>query len=511
MNAPIYLIDTNVLIGLEDNKEIHPDYSTLKLLASKHGVSIAVHEAALEDISRDKNTPRQKITRSKFKKFPKVDKVRGLNKEQLAAMYGDIRKPNDEVDARLLHALKLGVVVVLVTEDEGLHKRARRYAPEIANSVLHVADAVTKLKGTYEPTEVPMRYVDEVAAHTIPLNDPIFDSLRQGYPEFDDWWKVKCIQQQRPCWVVYDGDELAGIIVRKDEVADDTDATTPATKILKICTFKVRTKSRGSSLGEHLLKQALWFAQKNGHDLVYVTTYPDQTVLIGLMEYYGFRKTVEKEDGELIYEKPLSRTVLASDNTSIFDQARLNYPRFVSGETVSAFGIPIREEYHDTLFPELKDQRQEDLFKSLGFGTASMRPGNTIRKVYVCRAPSNLGDPGSILLFYKGKSDLNPSQAITTIGILENLQTAYSVEELSRMTGGRSVYSQAQLETWAPTIARPIKVINFLLHGYFDTPLTFRKLQSMGVMKANPPQSIFSISTDKQMKILEKTNLGFSV
>jgi len=45
--------------------------------------------------------------------------------------------------------------------------------------------------------------------------------------------------------VVYDNDQLAGLIVRKDEDALDTDVTTKADKILKICTFKVVPESRG--------------------------------------------------------------------------------------------------------------------------------------------------------------------------------------------------------------------------------------------------------------------------
>lgn len=513
MSALTYLIDTNVLIGLEDNKEIHPDFATLSQLATKHGVKIAVHSAAIEDIGRDKNVERRKITRSKLDKYPQIEKVRKLSREDLASIYGDIRKPNDEVDCRLLNALKIGAVSVLVTEDEGIHARAQRHAKEVANSVLHVADAVSKLRGTFEPTEVPMRYVEEVAAHTIKLDEPIFKSLRHGYPKFDEWWQKKCVGQQRPCWVVYDGEELAGIIVRKDETATTTDASTHANKILKICTFKVRSKSRGSSLGEHLLKKAFWFAQKNQYDLIYVTTYADQTFLIGLLEYYGFKKTGEKLDGEHIYEKNFAKSTLLpqNDSTSIFDQARLNYPRFVSRGDVSAFGIPIKEAYHDVLFPELKDDRQDDLFKTIGYGTSTLRPGNTIRKVYICRAKSNLGEPGSILFFYKSQSELEPSQAITTVGVLESLQFAKSPLKLSQMTGGRSVYSQEQLEAWAPSEENPIKVINFLLHGYFDEPVAKKELQRMGLMGKNSQQSIYGIDDLLKQKLLDRLNLGFKL
>ncbi|TIP33581.1 MAG: GNAT family N-acetyltransferase, partial [Mesorhizobium sp.] len=135
---------------------------------------------------------------------------------------------------------------------------------------MFVVDAVDLLTQTYEPKQVPIRHVAEVEAHTINHKDAFFNSLREGYPEFDDWWREKCVRQHRPCWVVYDDDQLAGLIVRKDETSTDTDAVTKVSKILKICTFKVAPDKRGVKLGELLLKQVLWYAQRNGYDLTYL-------------------------------------------------------------------------------------------------------------------------------------------------------------------------------------------------------------------------------------------------
>src|SRR6185369_3623083 len=120
-----------------------------------------------------------------------------------------------------------------VTEDRGLHERARRVSPELGRRVLFVADAVQLLKTTYEPVEAPLRYVEEVAANEIQLTDSIFDSLREDYPDFENWWREKCVREHRQCWAVFD-EGLAGLIVRKDEAADKTGATTKVPKILKI-------------------------------------------------------------------------------------------------------------------------------------------------------------------------------------------------------------------------------------------------------------------------------------
>ena len=38
MSAPKYLIDTNVIIGLEDWKEVSPELAALTQIAARHGV-----------------------------------------------------------------------------------------------------------------------------------------------------------------------------------------------------------------------------------------------------------------------------------------------------------------------------------------------------------------------------------------------------------------------------------------------------------------------------------------
>lgn len=509
MSSQTYLIDTNVIIGLEDHHAVQPAFADLLSLAARHKVDVLVHEAAQDDIQRDRNQHRKTVSLSKLAKFQLLKKVRGLTVADLERNYGAFPRPNDIVDATLLDALQRGAADFLISQDRGLHERARRHSPELGRRVLFVPDAVQLLRVTYEPIEAPVRYIQEVSANEIPLTDTLFDSLREGYPDFDNWWTKKCVRERRPCWIVDDGD-LAGIIVRKDETGASTDATSKAGKILKICTFKVRPEKRGTKLGELLLKKAFWFAQANRYDLVYVTTYGDQVSLIDLLEYYGFRHTNTKTDGELIYEKHFTTAKLDSaDGTSNFDLDRLNYPRFVASPQVRAFGVPILEAYHDTLYPDLK-RREPDLFDALGLD-GPKQPGNTIRKVYLCRAQSKLGAAGSLLFFYKSKSKSPPSQAMTSIGIFEDYQAATSTKDLLLLTGGRSVYSEAQLEAWKATADRPVKVINYLLAGYIDPVVTFDDLKALGIFGHHPPQSIFEIAPSKLALLLNRIKLGFAL
>lgn len=514
MSAQSYLIDTNILIGLEDNHAVAPAYAEFSRNAAKHKIDVFVHQAARDDIARDKDLHRRSISLSKIEKFQTLAKVRGLTKDKLQAEFGAIKTPNDHVDAILLHAVWIGAADFLVTEDKLLHARAEAHSAGLGSRVLFIADAAQLLVQTYEPKEVPIRHVANVQAHTIDISDDFFDSLRDGYPEFNKWWREKCIGNRRPCWVVYDDGKLAALIVRKDETAGDTDAITKVSQILKICTFKVRPEKRGIKLGELLLKQVLWFAQSNQYDLAYLTVYKEQAALISLLEYYGFECAGTKPDGELIYERSFSNTkLLASANVCTFKMGRKNYPRIILDESVRGFGIPIREEYHDTLYPDLWAPRQPDLFVDASKASALSRPGNTIRKVYLCRAQSRLGPPGSLLFFYKSASKDPPSQAITAIGLLEDVTLAESTKELMLKAGGRSVYSEEALAEWKATSDRPVKVINYLLVAYIDHPIGLEELKSTNIVRGKqPPQSIYEIRGNEMLRrLLQRSNLDFAV
>ncbi len=69
MNIQTYLIDTNVIIGLEDNRLVQPALASLMAITAKYKVDVMVHEAARDDIARDKNTNRRVISLSKLGKF----------------------------------------------------------------------------------------------------------------------------------------------------------------------------------------------------------------------------------------------------------------------------------------------------------------------------------------------------------------------------------------------------------------------------------------------------------
>jgi rRNA-processing protein FCF1 len=192
------IIDTNVIIGLEDAGEVKVALADFVRKAAENDLKVFVHEASKKDIERDKDLARRKSTLSRIAKFPILKKVATPDAHELAAKYGPLPKANDVIDATLLDALANNIVNLLVTEDDGLHRRARNVG--IAERVFTVAEALAWIKLTYEHEEISLPSVEAIKAYGLEKTDPIFDGLRADYPGFDGWLD-KCRSEHRDCWV----------------------------------------------------------------------------------------------------------------------------------------------------------------------------------------------------------------------------------------------------------------------------------------------------------------------
>jgi GNAT superfamily N-acetyltransferase len=514
MSESKLLIDTNVFIGLEDPRQVDPASAEIVRKCNEHAVSLFVHEASLRDIARDRNLARRDISLSKLEKFQQLKEPKLPDKRELEALFGEIKRPQDEVDVALLHALDLNIVDLLVTEDQGIHDRVR--LGPLASRVLTVADALTWLRRTYDATPVSLPLIEDCKAHEIDRSDPIFASLRNGYRDFHTWW-AKCVAQHRDCWKAIVDDHLAGLVVRKPEKRAEATVTLAGNKILKLCTFKVSEDFRGEKLGELLLKQCLWYAQINGYDITYLTTKPNQTVLIRLLEYFGFRQTQTQHDGEIVFEKALSRDrlTLPAQDADIFSIVRENYPRFIADPPANIFCVPIQGDYHRKLFPELAVAAPLPLFpneRHLLTTRGERTPGNTIRKVYLCRAKTLLLKGGDVLLFYHSKAEgLAASQAITSVGVIERVSLTRDLEELIRLTAKRSVFSEAELVGWINQNDTPVRVIDFLLVGHLNPSVPLSTLLDEGVFNVRPPQSISLLTQNRFLPVRKRLDFGFQV
>jgi hypothetical protein len=359
-----------------------------------------------------------------------------------------------------------------------------------------------------------MPYVVERKAYEISQDHSILESLRIDYPKFEQWFD-KCRSQHRECWVLEIDDEIAGLVIRKTETHAEAGTQFAGTNILKICTFKVSDKFQGEKFGELLLKQVLWFGQCNKHDLIYVTAFPKHEFLIDLLSYYGFKKTKPMPNGELMLEKVIGTGPLSDVTGSVFDFDREHYPRYYDGALVRKFCVPIRPDYHRRLFPEIAFGRELPLFPTEEFGRmlaagGERMPGNTIRKVYLCRAKITRLRPGDLLFFYMSKNEqYASSQSITTLGIVEQVVNATTADDLIRHTARRSVYSEEELRDWRASVSSPVKMIDFLLVGHVEPPVRLNTLLSTSLFSNRPPQSIAELMEGQYQTLKAYVRFGF--
>jgi hypothetical protein len=220
-------------------------------------------------------------------------------------------------------------------------------------------------------------------------------------------------------------------------------------------------------------------------------------------------------NGEIVMEKPLLMGPLPALSEAAFDFSRCNYPRFYDGTSVRKFCIPILPSYHRRLFPEIAFARELPLFPTETFGPILSRgesrlPGNTIRKVYLCRAKTTQIEPGDILLFYMSKDErLSASQSITTIAIAEQVSNVSNTDDLIKATAKRSVFSAEELASMAASATNPVKVIDFLLVGHSQPAVPLETLLQERVFNGRPPQSIARLPEHRYQARRPHIRLGF--
>lgn len=346
------LIDTNVIINLEDHKEIDKQYADLSRICNQFGITLYSHEASRDDVERDRDPERKRISLSKLTKYPCIRRT-PVPKADKERKFGLIKSENDDVDTDLLVSLDLNIADLLVTNDRALINRVR--GTSLVARVLTLPDTVTRLQSLYGFLSADFKHVQERTCNQFDPNDRFFESLEADYPEFRKWYHG-CMSKQRPCWVIMQQSGIGGMIIYKPEYrsnvndAQELDQLGVAgEKILKFCLFKVDQNISGEKFGEQLLKKGMDHAHRNSFDSIYLTAFPKHQTLINLLGKFGFQKcgTKNSEDVYFKYSKvlPLNPDPLGFEFHKIF------WPCIRIG-TSSVYLVPVQPQFHDRLFPE---------------------------------------------------------------------------------------------------------------------------------------------------------------
>jgi len=478
------IFDTNILIHIEDPKELSKNLQDLMKLFREHGHQIFIHPASLKDIDNDQDENRKKIILSKLKGYPLIESPPEPTDDFLSVV-GLSSKSNEINDTEILFAIQKNTADFLITEDFGLMKKAIRVNHE--DRVFSIDSALDYFKNLYARKVISHPLLKEDYLHNLDIEDPFFDSLKEDYEDskFRKWFKEKSIEG-RKCWVYKEDDEIKALLMLKEEdELIETSPQIPAGRRLKIATLKVDLS--GFKLGELFLKMGFQYCINNQIFETYLTHFrKEDDVLINLIDNYGFESVgFLKKNNEEVFLKKL---IPIEKNLSPVETSKKYYPSFRDSPYVRKFLVPIMPDFHDRLFPDFS-QRQ---MKITDYSEVNI-PGNAIKKAYLSHSPIKKIRSGDLVIFYRS-GDL---RAVTAIGIVDQEPLHVNkAEEIIRIVGKRTVY----LEKEIIEMAKPVFVTMFRHHIFLPNPLNIDYLRKHKIIK-DKPQSIMELNHNQYVAI----------
>lgn len=469
-----FLIDTNVFIQLEDNKIISENVKSFSKLYNKHNIRIFLHPLTKEDIKKDKNNDRKKITLSKIDKYIELSNPPRTNKKELQKLFGSIKKCNDTIDCNLLYALHKNAIQFLVTEDINLKKRDSK----LKDRILSINQAISTLKNLFEPNTITFTKIKSSCVSELNIKDSFFDSLKKEYGDFEKWFNKQAAAREK-CWSIGE-EQLEGLCIYKQASNDDYSEYGLSSQALKLATFKISENFRGQKFGELLLKQAFLYCTNHKYKCCWLTVFPNQKILIEFIKDFGFykiKKTTDKK--ELIFVKSFNKSKDSEQKGLDF---HIKYsPYCKDSSDITKYIIPIKPKYYYQLFPEEREQKQ---LKGIEPHNIS---GNTIKKIYISKSRITKLRKGDLFLFYVSR----PNQNIRTINIIESILISDELSEIISFVGKRSVFSYKEIKC----IYKKTKtlLIKFRFIKYLNEEIFFANAKPCKIIKA-APQSITEIA-----------------
>lgn len=484
------LLDTNILIELEDTGRPLDARCAEMLRDAASDVEFYFHPLQLEDIARDKNERRKKLLLSRIGRYKPLNQAPLFSDDYFAEKGWINKTENDRVDNTLLACVVEPYIDYLVTNDGNMLSKARRAG--VGNKVFDLESFENFICSQPEPPELAC--VNDEQCSALDRNDSFFDSLRQGYPTFDEWLDRRA-REQRKCWTIRRGDKLVALCIYKREESSiiDDKGFKPAGPVLKLCTFKVDSETYGQKMGERLLHMAFSYARQQGFNFIYVTVREAaHQELVLLMKSFGFACYGHYKNDRVL-GKFLRPQSLSDERLPKLEFSERFYPSFKDGEDVGKYLVPIQNKYHERLFPDVADLKYS-LFGDMSemYGPES----NTIRKAYLCAAQINRIEPGDLLLFYRSVD----RKSIEVLGVVKEVQRLTDRQQILSMVKGRTVYAVWEIDQMLETSPDGVLVICFDLIRYFDKPITLKQLHGLGM---SHPQSICELSDKRYTAIME--------
>lgn len=461
------LIDTNILIHLEDNKVVDNAFYRFYQLAIINKCEILYHPDCLKDLAKDTDENRKQIIKSKLAKYSPMNSAAPLD-EMFSKEIGE-RKSNDRIDNAQLYQLQKGYVELFVTNDKGIHKKA--FSIGLQKQVLTSDKAENFLDEKFTlkiPTHPVLEHVS-VRKLEEDFKSDFFESLRHDYggEKFMKWIEG-CARKDRKCYRLKIENNLAALLIYKTETVEEHGLKGIKQNALKLCTLKVGDDALGMKLGELFINLMFQLAIAQKIPYVYVTTYDKQHALIYLLEKFGFKKHSEFTNNVGVIENRYLKSLIHAEQenvvgTELHPFFRVNQNKYI---------IPIKPEYYSSLFKD-GNLRVPSLFDSEDFGLEEIQ-GNTIIKAYISKSPRTDLQPGDLLFFYSSEK----YKSIEPVGVLIEHKRVDSFDELWNMVKSKTVYEQKMLEKWLAD-SKYLTVSIFRLAYYLQPIVSFKEVKTM--------------------------------
>lgn len=275
----------------------------------------------------------------------------------------------------------------------------------------------------------------------IDRNDTFFDSLKEDYPEFEEWFEKKSKDNSK-AYVQYTNNNLQAFLYLKNESGielSDVTPARPACNRLKVGTFKI--DAHNTKLGERFVKKIMDSALYMKADEIYVTIFAKHEGLIRILQRYGFNKEGKKGD-ELVLVKNMK--VLTGDILK-------DYPLLKTTDK-RKFLLSIYPKYHTKMFPDSilrnEENKKYELIKDISYT-------NSIHKVYLCFIPDTAHlRRGDLVAIYRTKDDKGSARyrsVITSVCQIEEIRTNKDftkIEDFLEYTNYYSIFDSEELKQW---------------------------------------------------------------
>lgn len=470
------LLDTNIIIHREASKVYNQDIGLLFHWLDKLHYEKCIHPATVEEINsyQDEevvNTMKIKIVNYNVLRTLSQDTPQTLHLNSLDKIQNDFN------DTAILKELLNNRVDYLITEDKGIHRKAKFLG--ISEKVFKIDSFIEKVSfENPELSEYKVLSVKKEFFGNISLKDNFFSSFLEDYQEFEWWFNKK---SDNISYICETNGEVKAFLYLKVEDANsenynDINPVFQPKKRLKIGTFKV--ESTGYKLGERFLKIIFDNALRNNVEELYVTIFDkreEQQRLISLLEEWGFVHWGTKET-----KNGIEQVLVRNFNKNINQKPQISFP-FVS-RNANKFIVPIYPEYHTELFPDsiLNNESPRNFVENEPHR-------NALKKVYISRSINRNLNPGDLIIFYRTGG--NYQGVVSTIGIVESvIDNIPSEEKFINLCRKRSVFSDAELKrywNWTPN-NRPF-IVNFLYVDSFPTPkVNLNRLRELNIINSAP-------------------------